>query len=207
MNRFVVAIAATALAIVANVRAQSNPTPAPVVDTAVTSSCTIEGYLSDTDPKGTNVRSGPRADAPVIGRLPILPPHAEGSFDANAPEFDIIGSKNGWLLIRDARFDRPSAGVKKLFSGPGWISGALVSFTVGSNALLAGPSDDAKIIEKLSSADAGYGPDSFNVTRVHACQGHFAEVTIDLVSTTTKHAPMRGWVGHVCSNQLTTCGP
>src|SRR5580658_9084387 len=115
-----------------NVLAQSNSTHAAVVDIAVTSPCTIAGYLSDTDPKGTNLRSGPRADAPVIGHLPILPSDAEGFADANAPEFDIIGSKNGWLLIRNVRFDRPSQGVTQIFSGPGWIWGALVGFTVGS---------------------------------------------------------------------------
>jgi hypothetical protein len=39
------------------------------LDTTGASQCQVRGFSIDTDPKGTNVRSAPRADAPVIGRL------------------------------------------------------------------------------------------------------------------------------------------
>lgn len=40
-----------------------------LVDTKGASECKARGFSTDTDPKGTNVRSAPRADAPVIGHL------------------------------------------------------------------------------------------------------------------------------------------
>ena len=176
----------------------------PLVDLAPASSCAIDGYLTDTDPNGTNVRSAPRADAPVSGHLPLLAMHPADPADAGAPVFEIIGSKNGWLLIRNARFEDPADPVKPVFKGPGWISGGLVGFTVGSLALRDAPSANAKVIEKLTSADGTMGPDSYKVTHVHACVGHFAEVTIQSAGS-HKSAPMRGWVDKVCGNQLTTC--
>jgi hypothetical protein len=176
---------------------------AAAVDSAGASKCSIRGYLSDPDPKGTNVRAAPRANAPVIGHLPPRSGY-EGSNEMVGVEFEIIGSKDGWLLIQNPE--------KVAFNGPGWISGRLVGFTIGSPRLLAGPADNAKVVADLhGQGEEGFGPDSFGVLQVHACQGHFAEVTIALAPSIKpppgKDKPMRGWVGKVCSNQLTTCDP
>jgi hypothetical protein len=181
--------------------------PAQAVDTAPTSTCAIRGYLTDTDPNGTNVRSAPRVDAAAIGRLPQHAPHSRDSADAVAAEFDIIGSKNGWLLIRNARFENPDRPVVSVFDGPGWISGGMVGFTIGSNELRSAPAADAAIVAPLTgeTPDGVYGPDSWQVVRVHSCSGHSAEVTIRRSASPTPKA-LRGWVGRVCSNQLTTCG-
>jgi hypothetical protein len=176
----------------------------PAVDTAGASRCAIRGYLNDPDPKGTNVRAAPRATAPVIGRLP---PRAKMKDEDEivGVEFEIIGSKDGWLLVRN-----PDRGE---FKGPGWVSGRLVSFTIGSPKLLVAPADDAKVVASLQHAgDSGIGPDSFEVKQVHGCQGHYAEVTVVLAPSVEappglSKKPMRGWVGKVCSNQLTTCDP
>ena len=179
------------------------PMVAHAIETAGASRCAIRGYLSDRDPKGTNVRAAPRANAPVIG---LLPPQSrlENEDEIVGVAFEIIGSKDGWLLIQNP--DRGALG------GPGWISGRLVGFTIGSPRLLASPADNAKTVASLQfSGDEGVGPDSFEVRQVHACQGHFAEVTIRLAPSIKPQPgmdkPLRGWVGKVCSNQLTTCDP
>jgi hypothetical protein len=39
------------------------------LDTSGATQCQASGYATDKDPRGTNVRSAPRADAPVIGHL------------------------------------------------------------------------------------------------------------------------------------------
>lgn len=179
------------------------PQVAHAVDTAGASPCSIRGYLSDPDPKGTNVRAAPRANAPVVGLLPPRSGH-EGDDEIVGVEFEIIGSKDGWLLIQN-----PDRGA---LAGAGWISGRLVGFTIGSPRLLASPADNARTVASLQIlGDEGVGPDSFEVRQVHACQGHFAEVTIRLAPSIKAPPgiakPLRGWVGKVCSNQLTTCDP
>jgi hypothetical protein len=177
----------------------------PAIDTAGATQCSTRGYNTDRDPKGTNVRAGPRANAAVIGHLP-----AHGLIDGSdadvGAEFQIFGSKDGWLLIEY----KPNARAKAL---RGWMSGRLVSGTTGSATLRAAPSDDGEVVATLSGQSSGgsYGPDSFAVLQVHGCQGKFSDVTVRLPRSVNpppgKDKPLRGWVGRVCSNQLTTCDP
>lgn len=177
----------------------------PAIDTAGATQCSTRGYNADLDPKGTNVRAGPRANAPVIGRLP-----AHGLIDGSdvdvGAEFQIFGSKDGWMLIEY----KPNARAKAL---RGWMSGRLVSGTIGSAKLRAKPSDDSEVVATLSGdvGGNGYGPDSFAILQVHGCQGKFSDVTVRLPRSVNPppniDKPLRGWVGRVCSNQLTTCDP
>src|SRR5581483_3413643 len=93
---------------------------APAVDTAGATACHVHGYLTDKDPKGTNVRAAPSANAPIIGHLPAS--YSEpGSDEDFAVEFTIVGSKNGWMLIRHAKTGMYGDGPEKtIFAGPGW---------------------------------------------------------------------------------------
>ena len=77
--------------------AQAEADAAPL-DTAGASQCQERGSSIDTDPKGTHVSSAPRADAPIIGRLAPLRRLAPET--STGVEFDIVGSKDGWLLIQ-----------------------------------------------------------------------------------------------------------
>lgn len=175
----------------------------PAIDTAGATQCSTRGYNADLDPKGTNVRAGPRANAPVIGRLPARG-RIDGSDEVVGAEFQIFGSKDGWLLIEY----KPNARAKAL---RGWMSGRLVSGTIGSAKLHAKPSDESEAVAALGGEidGSGYGPDSFEILQVHGCKGKFTDVTIRLAPSlkppSGKDKPIRGWVGHICSNQLTTC--
>jgi hypothetical protein len=184
------------------------PAFAAPIEIAGASQCQTRGYLKDKDPRGTNVRSAPRANASIIGHLPPLAPIEPGSDDIVGAEFDIIGAKDGWLLIRDAHAGSDD---KLVFKGPGWVSGRLVSFTLGVNLLRTEPDIDAKVIAKLSGElkdDSGYGPDSFEVMTIHGCNSHFVDVTVRLAPSLMPDAkPMRGWVEKACSTQVTTCDP
>ena len=202
-------LALTVIAATAPAAATAQAAATVPVDTAGATQCTLEGFLTDTDPKGTNLRSAPRADAPVIGHLPPQFKLEGGDVTVGA-EFEIVGSKNGWLLIRNADVT-PQNEDLKIFPGPAWLSGRLAGFTIGSLELRAAPADDAPVVAKLMGElpdGSGYGADLFKVLQVHSCQGHFAEVTILAAPDIDPHAkPLRGWVGHVCSTQLTTCSP
>jgi len=186
--------------------AVAHAAPAISVDQSVPSRCTISGYLAAAN--GATVHSGPRPDAPAVGRLPPPAPIEPGGDVLFGTEFDILGVKNGWLLISKAEveFNEQS---KVVFKGPGWIPGEKVGFVIGSQELRAAPANNAKIIAKLTGETKngeGYGPDSYDTLHVHACQGHFVELTIE-PPRGVAGGPRRGWVNKVCSNQKTTCDP
>lgn len=184
----------------------ASPALAAEVETAGAGQCTTRGYNKDTDPRGTNLRAAPSAQAAIIGHLPPREAVEPGSDDLVGAEFDIIGGKDGWLLIRDAH---AGADDKLVFKGPGWISGRLVGFTLGGGVLREAPDVDAKAVAKLSGElkdGSGYGPDSYEVMAVHGCAGHFVDVTIRLApSIAPKAKPLRGWNERACSTQVTTC--
>jgi hypothetical protein len=168
------------------------------VETTGASQCRIRGYLKDTDPKGTNIRSAPRADAPLIGHLAPLTKIAPDT--STGVEFEIVGSKDGWLLIQngepktDFKLDASHAA-----DGRGWVSGKLVGVTLAVSPLRSSPRRDAPLVAKLSGES--WGPDSAGVSVVHACDGKYVEVT----ATPLGGKPLRGWSWSPCASQLTTC--
>lgn len=183
-----------------------SPAVAVQIETAGITECRVAGYLKD--PRGTNVRSAPRTNAPTVGRLPSRMRLEPGSDVFIGAEFDIVGAKNGWLLIRNARI---GADAKQMFKGSGWISGRLVGVTLGADALRAAPDREAPPIAKLSGElkdGTAYGPDSYLMQAVHDCDGHFTEIAV-VPARFLKQGdrPIRGWVERVCSTQLTTCDP
>jgi hypothetical protein len=175
----------------------------PALDTSGATQCSTRGYNTDRDPKGTNVRAGPRASAPVIGRLPAFGKIDASDVDVGA-EFRIFGSKDGWLLI-EYKSDKGDINLR------GWMSGRLISGTIGSAKLMAKPSDDSETVATLSgkTQDSSYGPDSVAIVQGHGCQAKFTDVTVRLPKSVKPlpgtDKPMRGWVRSICSNQLTTC--
>jgi len=158
-ERLIAALLAGAV-IFAGVSAHAAP-----IDTSGASQCKARGFSIDTDPNGTNIRSAPRADAPVIGHLSARVRLAPNTY--TGPEFEIVGSKDGWLLIRSAN---PATDLKleaaNEADGRGWISGRLVGVTLASEPLRAAPRRDAAIVAHPSGEN--WGPDSVLVSVVHA---------------------------------------
>jgi hypothetical protein len=165
---------------------------AATIEVAGVAACSLKAFAIDRDPRGSNVRSAPRADAPVIAKLPPLwhlgPDTLEGA------EFDLVGSKDGWLLIQNPTGGQYEDKTVRPFEGQGWISGALVGVTIDDGPLLARPSADATVLVRAESA-------SYDVKRVHACIGEFIEVTAAPIGGKT----YRGWSRRSCASQLTTC--
>jgi hypothetical protein len=162
------------------------------VEAAGASVCLIKAFAIDRDPKGSNIRSAPRADAPVIAHLPPLW-HLDPSTLAGA-EFEVVGSRDGWLLIQNPKAVQYDNKTARLFDGQGWISGALVAVTIDDGPLLARPSADAPVVAKSENG-------SYDVKRVHGCLGKFVEVT----ATPNGGKATRGWSRRSCASQLTTC--
>lgn len=166
------------------------------VDTKVTTPCAFSAWSTDKDPAGLNVRA-----APIVGKLPA--PRASGDY---AVEFQVIGSRDGWLLIRQAkRVDYDGGGPDtQVFAGPGWVSGTKVGFEINDARVYAAPDAAAKVTAQLldtSDPNGIYGADAAVVDRVFSCSGGFADVQLHM----PKGAPIRGWVARLCANQVTTC--
>jgi len=168
------------------------------IDTAGAVSCAVRGYAKDSDPKGTNVRSAPRADAPIIGRVAPLA-KVDGDMWTGV-EFDIVGARNGWLLIRNGDpADGLTFDAAHRADGSGWVSARLVGTSLRMPAFRSAPRRDAPVVAKMAGDD--WGPDSAAVSVVHGCQGDYIEVT----AAPYRGKPVRGWSYKPCSSQLTTC--
>lgn len=168
------------------------------LDTAGATACEVRGFAIDRDPKGTNVRSAPRANAPIIGHL--VPMIRVGGDDYSGVEFDIVAFKDGWFMIKNGSDDGFKLDAAHTDDGRGWISARLVGVQLRVPAFRSAPRRDASEVAHLMGDN--WGPDSVTVSAVHACQGPYMEVT------TTPYGgkvPVRGWSYKPCSLQLTTC--
>jgi hypothetical protein len=132
-----------------------------------------------------------------------VPPQRAQSGDSYAAEFDIMGSRNGWLLVRGVRFADYGGGKgdRTVFAGPGWVFADKVRFTINRAEVRGAPVDDAPVLAKLRNADDSAGPDSAFIDHIYGCSGAFAEATVHMDG----QRPVRGWVTGICSNQVTTC--
>jgi hypothetical protein len=170
------------------------------LETAGATQCEISGFSIDPDLKGTNLRSAPRGNAPIIGHL--APRVRVTPVETTGVTFKILGSKDGWLLIRDGSpatdFTLDPANAE---DGRGWVSGKLVGTTLAAVSLRTAPRWDAPVV--ASFAMPGSSPVSVVVSAVHGCQGKYAEVT----GTPLNGKTVRGWSYWPCSSQLTTCDP
>jgi hypothetical protein len=172
-------------------------TKAPL-ETAGATSCKVRGFAIDRDPKGTNVRSAPRANAPVIGRL--VPMIRVDKDEYSGVDFDIVGFKDGWFLIKNGSDGGLKLDAAHTDVGRGWVSARLVGVQLRVPALRSAPRRDAREVVQLRGEN--WGPDSVTVSAVHACQGPYIEVTTTPYGGTMA---VRGWSFKPCSNQLTTC--
>ena len=174
------------------------------LETAGATTCDVRAFAIDPDPRGTNVRSAPRANASVIGHLVPLTRIERDTLVG--VEFDIVGSKDGWLLIRNGR---PEGGLildaAHKADGRGWISGRLAATTLALPAFRSAPHRDAPEVARLmgdiSGPDGSWGPYSVAISVVHGCQGGYIDVTV----TPPRGKPVRGWSYKPCAAQLTTC--
>ncbi len=154
--------------------------------------CKLEGWSTDKDPNGLNVRAAPNASAAILARLPPRPQAESGSL----VQFEILGVRDGWLLIKGASYgdygDPPPA--TPLYSGMGWVHGSRVGGQVigGQNVvgLYSEPKDSAKRLPRPNNVD------EIDVKALLDCAGLWAKVDTNIGV---------GWVYGLCNNQVTTC--
>lgn len=196
--------------------AQAQETP-KVERPAGMKACALQAYSRDPDPAGLNVRAAPNGRAPILGKLPHVTNAQSGSFDAI---FEIIGAKDGWLLIKGAKYDPdygPIPHAPKLYSGAGWVAGSLVGMGLLAHSLKSAPRDDAPDVVSLSGFDdsGGGGPQDVAFRSLLDCDGEWYRVELPLKQEVGRLKPLtpsdgptdavRGWGRGECVLQLTTC--
>jgi hypothetical protein len=137
--------------------------------------CVMRGWISDNDPKGTNIRDAPSIKGKIID---VFEP---GDEDTGEPTVEIVGYQSGWLKIR-------------LLKGFGWVSAKKVDFSVETNdnkpaALYAQPTRKSRKVGSVPIyADfAIVGYDCFGMKiRYKGIEGWLSE-------------------DDMCGNPLTTC--
>jgi SH3-like domain-containing protein len=145
--------------------------------------CDLSAYVTDPDPKGTNVRSGPNKSAPVVKTLP----------SASDTVVKITGYSGGWFEI--SRAETVGDDEKVVFEGRGWVHSSLLGLSVGNNgfgppALHAEPSKQSRVLKRLK-------PDE-DAVKLVACKDDWAKV---------QFGGLTGWLSSEgqCANPLTTC--
>jgi hypothetical protein len=158
--------------------------------------CLFKAYLNDRDPTGTNLRAAPGGKAAILKKVPNSRAEAGQRI---APELEVIGSKDGWFLVRNIHWEGYGDGVAALiFKGPAWVSATLVSAEMEGTGLRQRPEPDSPLITPPASASMA----DKRLRRMHGCSGSLVDATFDLADRTQ----IRGWSHGACANQVTTCG-
>jgi hypothetical protein len=210
----------------ASASAQTNVAGAIKADAAVrapqTSQCTgMRGQLMDADPVGRNVRDAPATTGRRLGAIP--PPYLGTEGVAFPAVFDVIASRNGWLLVENAGFDEALVGpnAPRSFSGRGWISGRGVLVSVQASLGFARPDFQSPITfdARGSGGILGGGVEEMRVRGVSACSGNWVQlewtspdyrgvgtVGFDRSAVVSDNPlVLRAWHTGICNLQETSC--
>jgi hypothetical protein len=168
--------------------------------------CDFKALANDHTREGLNIRAEPRADAGVLGRLPIVenPYHEKIAADVH-----VIGARNGWFLIEGAGYgdyDLPKP-LPPVYAGRGWVWGRLLTSTLQTSSLKAAPDKNAATVVEFD----GW----FAATAMLDCKGDWVRIETPLSTKDYTLKPImpsdgprntvRGWGQRSCTHQRTTC--
>lgn len=146
--------------------------------------CDADAYLTDDDPRGTNVRSGPGSDFKIVGVLK--------NQEAEGVGVHITGSKGSWVRIDRAE---DTGRGHELFKGEGWVFASLLGVDGqggfnGGTPLYRGPSKRGRVVTRVPVE--GYG------AKVLGCRGRWLYVD---------YRGVKGWglSGELCPISITNC--
>lgn len=196
--------------------------PATTTAEPPASTCSFGAFVAETDPAGLNVRSAPNATAKVLGKLP--PTFVEPSMNYGVRvEVDVVGARNGWFLIRNARdnealTDRPA---RPMFSGEGWVSGSKLTVKSQADVGRARPSPKAPVVLRIGDNETFDNDVVIEAGRLADCNGKWAQVefadqrfaakdrsSLKIDAAARAGLPpgrFRAWVDRLCGIQETSC--
>ncbi len=173
--------------------------PAEVYHVPAGTACAIRGgWSTDGDPAGLNVRAGPSADAPIIGRLP--PAEYSPDFDrVMAVSFDVIETRDGWFRIANAYRGRDSLAAPSTLPS-GWISGRHVGFALQTDKAFVSP-DPGSAVVAAAWMDSDGALRLFEYRHPTECRGEWVRLNV----TGHDRVEREAWARGVCNSQETSC--
>jgi uncharacterized protein YraI len=148
--------------------------------------CGVEAYVTDRDPGGLNVRSGPGKTYKAIGNLP--------SQGVEGIVVHITGASGEWVRI-DKAVEEGADQARVFFEGEGWVYAPMLgvsgmAITEGGTNLYQGPTTNSRFIIRIPGGD--------DSVIVRGCQGQWMYV---------EYKKKKGWAAPdtLCANPLTTC--
>lgn len=148
--------------------------------------CDVRAYVTDRDPAGLNVRSGPGQTHKAIANLP--------NHDVEGIGVHVTGASGEWVRI-DRAVEEGGDQERTFFHGEGWIYAPLLA--VGGMAIVKGGTNlyqdktkKSRVIIRVPGGD--------DSVIVRGCNGQWMYV---------EYKKKRGWAAPdtLCANSLTTC--
>jgi hypothetical protein len=175
--------------------------------------CTdIRGYLHDETAGGRAVHARPDAASPVLGR--IAPPDKDpnGVYDV-VVGFDILSSRDGWLLVEGAGDDtalteRPA---RAMYSGRGWIRSERVGVGLQTRQAFAQPRHSSAMLVRAVEPNA-----LDDLVEIAACDGHWvlgrwrpaqpSTIRYEAAAVVSSDPlTLEAWATGICNIQETSC--
>lgn len=217
-------LATTSFATLASCAGASEPHTAssPSVTGSVASTCSFGAFVAETDPAGLNVRAAPSATAKVLGKLPATIVEASMGYGVRV-EVEVIGARNGWFLIRNARDNEAltNSPPRPMYSGEGWVSGSKLTVKSQADVGRAQPNLKAKPVLRVGDDETFDNDILVEAGHLADCTGKWAQVefadqrfppkdrsTLKIDATARSGLPagrFRAWVNRICAIQETSC--
>ena len=159
--------------------------------------CHFSSIVKDSDPAGTNIRSGPGLGFPILGKLP----HQRfGKFGVEGDKVDfwVVELRDGWARIKDAwLYSADKHPDQRLASG--WIASNFLLFDIQSDYVFERPDAKSLIVATTwFDKDGGHSPQG---RRPLECQGDW----VHLMVTGHDKVERPAWARGLCGNAFTSC--
>lgn len=149
--------------------------------------CSIEAYIIDADPNGTNVRSQPNANSKILAKLKRKP-----NSDSDFITVYVIGYSKGWVKIARAE-DIDGEG---LFDDIGWVSTKMIA--TGTKGADGNYNKPAPLYAQANSKKKIGTIPSESEVQIAGFQCGWVKVN---------YKGKIGWIrtNNICGNPVTTC--
>jgi hypothetical protein len=153
---------------------------AATVQAAGRQGCDVTVDITDTDPKGTNVRAAPAGAA-----LASLKAPGDGWILVH-----IIAQQDDWYEIDGATLIDPGGEDKTVFKGKGYVHKSVVGLSGMQNggAIYTDHDDTSPPVDAAAAGD--------QAVKLLGCWGEFLKVQVKKGT---------GWTRQACTNMVTTC--